>query len=67
MKNNYMTYIGAVTLICFSLLLGLPINSSAQKQFKNNAWKLVTDDAGWDKRAGLQVVKLKNHLYIIGG
>lgn len=67
MKNNYKIYIGAISFICFSLLFGLPTSSSAQKKFKNNAWQLVTDDAGWEKRAGLQVVRLNNNLYVIGG
>lgn len=67
MKNNYMTYIRTITLLCFSLLLGLPTSSSGQKQFKNNAWQQVTDDAGWEKRAGLQVLRLNNNLYVMGG
>ena len=66
-----------VILTLTSLTMGQPAlpesSVHAQKRagsapdFSSYDWELVNGDAPWERRAGLQVVELRNRLYLMGG
>ncbi|MBS2213615.1 T9SS type A sorting domain-containing protein [Carboxylicivirga mesophila] len=67
MRNIYTIQQGLSSLAWLGLLFCLPLLAFGQMHHGHEAWKLVTANAEWAPRAGLQVVRLQNNLYVLGG
>ena len=46
---------------------GLAESDRHGRDWSSYEWTLVSEDTGWEARAGLQVVDLRNNLYLMGG
>lgn len=67
-KDGYMYMIGGENgFICFPGSPCPPYFNDVWRTKNGKDWELVTDDAGWDKRPGHQVVVAQNTFVLFGG
>jgi N-acetylneuraminic acid mutarotase len=69
-KDTTPTWKMTLTATVITLLLIIASNAFAQSKSSpshKEAWQLVTDNAEWSPRAGLQIVRLQNKLFVLGG
>ncbi len=62
--------LSAMFLLAFFLMAFDGIAQEKQNDKKQNSesyWQIITEHADWSARAGLQVVRVKNKLYLMGG
>ncbi|WP_430814324.1 T9SS type A sorting domain-containing protein [Carboxylicivirga sp. RSCT41] len=68
MRKNYKINHWVRTVICSALFFSIPVILSSQaQQHRKDSWQLITENAEWSARAGLQIIKLKNSLFVMGG
>ncbi len=65
-------HLGVVTLVTLLVAVlgvsaGLADPSRTTPEWSTYEWSLISEDTGWEARAGLQVVELRDQLYLMGG
>jgi hypothetical protein len=66
-RNTHVVCLLILVLSGLTVSTGLAGLDRPVRDWTNYEWTLVSEDTGWEARAGLQVVELRNSLYLMGG